>query len=107
MITNIIIRDSHGDSFSFNLINKETIELFCYNRDYDLIEGLIHELVECIVISILLNKFNISMDLIRHGIHKENSDYWKIGHLLTVYSMEYYSLQLKYKDQYEAFFKGC
>lgn len=89
------------ESFRFTLKAYDTIDLYCYDREQCLIEGLVHELTEATITNILRRKYQIPS----RWLFSEDGYAMSPEHLATVFSMEYYQYQKPYIDKYESFLK--
>jgi hypothetical protein len=91
-----------GFSYDLNILNAETPEIivYCEDREHDLINGLVHEITEATINMTIRQLENNRFFMI------DTKDFrFSLSHLLTVYSMEYYSKQFQHMLFYESLFK--
>lgn len=88
----------HYFSYHDKAIEKEgnELQIFCNNREDNLIEGLVHEIIEADIGRLLINITTKCY---------YNLDYFQIAHLCSVWSIPYYGCQIELKEYYEAIYK--
>jgi len=98
-------REFMGFSWHTEDINSETPEItvYCEDREHDLINGLVHELTEATITTTIKQLENINCSH-EHVLNLKNN-LFSLSHLLTVYSMNYYSIQFHAMLLYESLFK--
>lgn len=103
MITNVELEFNIGSGFKFKLNSGDSITIYCSDRKKNLINGLIHEILEATIIRAIecISPKNLGNET----LHNEEC-VTTASHLVTVVSMPYYGYQKKHEEFYESFFKG-
>ena len=81
-------------------LDTNDVVLFCEDRQNDLINGIVHEITE-MTIKKLLKENNVTKQIIESRIDSGSISF-KIHHLITVLSLEYYGVQSQYIEEYES-----